>query len=106
MIIVKGAAVPESAKLCVAYDRKDGRIVHIHQVVTFPGGAKLSESQVKARTLEIAAKRGLDTSKLGTLHVLPEHFDPMKSYKVDVKTGRLVKRSGAKARRSSGRARP
>jgi hypothetical protein len=39
MLIGKGQTLaPESIRICVLYDPSDGRIVHIHKVVTYPGG--------------------------------------------------------------------
>lgn len=82
--------VPESTQTCILYNSKDGRIVHVHQVVTYPGGRKLNESEIESRALELAAKVRAGASGLKALHVTSEQFQFSKSYNVDVKSRRLI----------------
>jgi hypothetical protein len=81
----------EQAKICILYDPKDGRIVHTHEVVTFPGGRKVNDEEVKARAFKNATVSGKRTSKLKALHVSPEDFDRTSTYTVDLKSLALIK---------------
>jgi hypothetical protein len=94
MLIGKGQTLaPESIQICVLYDPSDGRIVHTHKVVTYPGGKTVNEKQVEARAMELVAKTGVDTSKLRALQVPPEDYSPTAAYQVDTKSMRLVART-------------
>ena len=84
------AMVPEAVKTCVLYDPRDGRVVHTHRVVTYPGGKRVDDKRVESRAREIAASRGHDVSKLHSLHLHAEQIRPGVSMRVDVKTNRLV----------------
>jgi hypothetical protein len=81
---------PESNQTCVLYDQKSGRIVHLHQEITYPGGRKLTKSEAESRALEAVAKVRGNAAGLKVLHVSPEQLQPPKIYKVDVKARRLV----------------
>lgn len=82
--------VPESTQTCILYDPKSGRIVHLHQEITYPGGRKLTQSDAESRALEAVAKVRGNAVGLKVLHVSPKELQPSKIYKVDVKAGRLV----------------
>lgn len=90
--MLKGKAVqPESVRMCLLYDPKDGRVVHTHQVVTLPGGRHVTDGEVEARAFSRAAQTGKDTSKLRALHVSPADHDFSSIYRVDRKSKKLVK---------------
>jgi hypothetical protein len=91
MMIKDGKAIaPESIQTCILYDPKSGKIVHHHQVLTYPGGRRLDEGQVESQALELAAKVRGDASGLRALHVTDNQFQPSKIYRVDLKSRRLV----------------
>jgi len=85
------AIKPEDVKVCVLYDPKNGRIVHNHMVITFPGGQRVDEKETERRAFMHAAKLGRDTSKLKALHVSEKDCQPSSAYRVDLKTLKLVK---------------
>jgi hypothetical protein len=80
---------PESTRTCFLYDPSDGRIVHQHEVINFPGARQVEDKEVESTTLRLAGKLGYDTSKLLTLH-LSGALPGDKLYKVDTKSRTLV----------------
>ncbi len=83
---------PESEKICVLYDPKDGRIAHTHEVITLPGGRKVDDEEVEARAFKRAAALGKDTSKFKALHVkAPKDHDRSSMYRVDPNSLTLTK---------------
>jgi len=81
---------PESHELCAVYDPRDGRIVHVHEVVRWPGASGAATQGVETRALEIAAGLGHRTARLKTLRLEPSAFAPRKRHRIDPKTLRLV----------------
>ena len=81
----------DSEQTCVLYDPRDGRIVHTHRVVTLPGGRKVTNEEVEARTKEIAKQTGHDISGLHAMHFAANAYDASAVYRVDVTTKKLVK---------------
>ena len=81
---------PEGVKICVLYNPKDGRVIHNHMVVFFPGSKMVDEKEVERRALERAARHVKDTSKLKALHVSEKECSPSSRYRVDLKSLRLV----------------
>lgn len=66
----KGAAVEDrSSKVCVLFDPKDGRIVHVHGVTTLDGATEVSESELETRAVAHAKAFGREVAGLKTLHV-------------------------------------
>jgi hypothetical protein len=49
------------------YHPADGRILHLHQVVTFEGGKSISAEAAQREAHEIARRHGHDVGSLGTL---------------------------------------
>jgi hypothetical protein len=86
-----GHTKPEDVKICVLYDPKDGRVVHNHKVLVFPGAKKVDEKEVERRALERAASFGRDPSKLKALHVSEKQCNPSSMYRVDLISLTLVK---------------
>lgn len=74
----------------VVFDRSDGKIVHIHDVITLEGAESQSDAEVERRALELVAERGIDTSGLGTMAIGSEAIKPGTRYKVDVQSSTLV----------------
>lgn len=82
---------PAAVKICVLYDPKDGRVMHHHKVVVFPGAKMVDEKEVERRALERAARFGRDTSRLKALHVSEKECSPSSAYRVDLRSLTLVK---------------
>jgi hypothetical protein len=82
---------PDDVKICVLYDPKNGRVIHNHQVVVFPGAKKVDKKEVERRALERAATFGRDTYKLKALHVSEKDCNPSSAYRVDLTSLTLVK---------------
>jgi hypothetical protein len=80
---------PESVRCCVLYDPADGRVVHYHEVVDFPGCHKATDTEVESKTFRMAAKAGHNASNLKSLH-LPGAFPNDKAYSVDPSSRQLV----------------
>jgi hypothetical protein len=84
----------QSVHCCVLFDPGDGEIRHVHHVMTIEGAAVPSEKAIEARARELAKESGLDSRRLGALHVDAAEIEPGHSYRVDAKKRRLVKRRG------------
>ena|SRR5581483_4090138 len=91
-MIKDGKEIAGSIQTCILYDKR-GNVVHRHQVVTFPGGRRINQSQMESRTLELAARAKGEVSGLKAIHVKEEEYDPSKLYKVDVKSKRLIEQA-------------
>jgi hypothetical protein len=80
----------EAAGACFLYDAKDGRIIHQHEVINFPGAPRSEEKDIEAAATRVAAQMGHDTSGLKALHVKAGEYSPQKDYRVDISSGRLI----------------
>jgi hypothetical protein len=79
----------ETVDRVVVYDGKDGRVIHVHDSVTLPGGHRPSKDDLERTALSHARKRHADA----TLHVLQVNPDEMKegtSYRVDPAKRQLI----------------
>jgi len=92
---------PESVKICVLYDPKNGRVIHHHKVVVFPGAQKVDKTEVERRALERAATLGRETSKLKALHVSEKECNPSSAYRVDLTSLTLIELPKPKMKRRS-----
>ena len=81
---------PESHELCAVYDPKNGRIMHVHEIVRWPGAVDRTKTDVQARALEMAAKHGLEVGRFKTLRLDPAAFDRRKRYRIEPKSLRLI----------------
>jgi hypothetical protein len=70
----KGRPVPDdSSKVCILYDAKTGRVVHVHGVTVLEGGQPISESELEERARSRAVAIGRSVSGLKILHLrIPE----------------------------------
>ena len=80
-----------SVACCLLFDPQDGKIRHVHRVVTMQGAPALSRSEIEARTLRLASKMGMDTASLRLLHVEEEALSERARYTVDPVSHQLVK---------------
>jgi hypothetical protein len=79
--------------VCVVYDPRDGRIVHGHEFVGEGTGLFGPEGreQRERETLEGARRNHGDVSHLRVSHVPADfRFAPNVSYRIDIKSGRMV----------------
>jgi hypothetical protein len=87
-----GATCPvQSIKACVVYDSTNGRIHHVHRVLTLVGGREPAEAEIAADALR--AMGGLPAAPTGALEVLHVHHsavEPGKRYRVDLAAKALV----------------
>lgn len=84
-----------SVQRVVVFNRSDGSIQHVHDVVTVEGAATVSDTQVRERALQLVAERGIDTSGLDVIHVQPDEMKPGTRYAVNVQSQKLVERKAA-----------
>jgi hypothetical protein len=59
----------EATKVCVLYDPKDGRVVHVHAVTVLPGGKEVTEAELELRTKAHATTLGRSVEGLKHLRV-------------------------------------
>jgi len=80
----------ESSYAVALYDPKDGKIRHMHHVITLENASK-TEPQLLERDAIANAKRvGHNTDGLKVLHI-PNFGDPTSMYRVDVERKTLIK---------------
>lgn len=84
-----------SVQRVVVFNRSDGSIQHIHDVVTVEGAASVTDAQVRERALALVAERGIETNGLDVIHVQPDEMKPGTRYRVDVRSQQLVEREPA-----------
>jgi hypothetical protein len=84
-----------SHQTCVVFDKKTGKVAHIHNSFTFEGGEVPSKKDFESRAIELARqfaaqRTGIKLDRLEILHVRPEELEHVLAPKVDVKARRLV----------------
>jgi len=82
---------PIAEKTCVLYDPSDGRILHTHQVLTFPGGRTVTDDEVEARARARSTHMGKPATALHVLHIAAMEHDGASVYRVDLRAKKLVK---------------
>src|SRR5579862_6791713 len=85
---------PEFTSICVLYDPAGGQVVHIHRVMTYPGGRHPDQNGVEQRCIETAESLGHATKGMATLHVEPGALKPNSSFRVDIRSRKLVAVAG------------
>jgi hypothetical protein len=79
----------EGIHAVVLYDKKDGRVCHMHHVITFAGGTRHPISEHERNALAYAEKLGHKGDSLQTLHV--PNFQPFAmKYRVNLKSKTLI----------------
>lgn len=67
---VNGKSVSDDAsRVCVLYEPKSGRLVHVHGVTVLPGGKEVSQAEMEQRTVARAKSLGRSVTGLKALHV-------------------------------------
>jgi hypothetical protein len=80
---------------CVVFDRRNGRIAHIHQSITFEGAPAPSKEDMASRAMslsrELGAKLpGVKFDRLEVMHVDPSELLEGAALKVDLRKRRLI----------------
>jgi hypothetical protein len=79
----------ESIHAVAVYHKKDGRVCHLHHVITFKGVERRSQQEHERNARKHAEKLGHDSAGLEFLHV--PNFRPFaRKYRVDLKRKVLV----------------
>jgi hypothetical protein len=80
----------ESTYAIALYDPKDGKIRHMHHVITLENASKTDPQLLERDVTANAKKLGHNTDSLEVLHI-PNFEDPTSMYRVDVERKILVK---------------
>ncbi len=86
-----GTPSTRSVRTCAVFDPSDGRILHLHSVVTLEGAEERSADEIERRALALAAERGIDAGSVGTVHLEPGQLRPGHRYRIDTETKALVR---------------
>lgn len=81
----------ESIYAVALYDPKDGKIRHMHHVITLENASKTDPQLLERNVIANAKKLGHNTDSLEVLHVPNFEEDPTSMYQVDVERKTLVK---------------
>ncbi len=94
---------PTSHEICMIYDPATGRVVHVHQHITYPGGRQVSASEIEAHALAVLA-RGMkaDVSGFHVLHLKPEEYQEGALYRIEPESQRLITVRRATSNTTSG----
>jgi hypothetical protein len=87
-----GQGKVSSVSCCLLFDPMDGRICHVHRIITMEGAPVTAQAALESRTLQLAKELGLDTGRLRILHVAEEALTEAAQYTVDPVSSTLVKR--------------
>jgi len=86
--------VKSTVATCVIYDKKDGRIIHTHQIMTLPGASPPTEAELEAEARKLASRiAGKPMSAIAGLPVKTEDLQIGTDYRVDLKKKVLRKMS-------------
>jgi hypothetical protein len=93
-------APPDSTNICVLYEPKGGKIVHIHGHTAFKVGQKLTLKEMETTARLRLEALGRSSEKLRALQVSDAGFDPSVVYRVNLVNKALVVHLKPPARRS------
>jgi hypothetical protein len=79
----------ESTDLVALYDPDDGRVAHMHQVITLQGADPRSREENERRAFDAARQLGNSIEGLKALHV-PDFLPQGSAYRVDLERRMLV----------------
>ena len=85
-----GTIQPESIETYVVYDVEFGTIHHVHEFITFKGGAKIDDHEAESLALSAGKARSPYAGTLKVLRVPEGARQPGIIYSVDMKTLCLV----------------
>jgi hypothetical protein len=92
-------APPDSTNICVLYEPKGGKIVHLHGHTTFKVGQKLTHQEMEMNARLRLEALGRSSENLRALQVSDADFDPSVVYRVDLVNKALVVHLKPPARR-------
>jgi len=90
-VIQSAGSVPAIASIdaIALYDPSDGRVVHMHHVITFEGVKRQNSKEQERNAMESARRLGCGVDGLNVLHV--RDFRPTgKAFRVDLEKQELV----------------
>jgi len=87
-----GTPAVVSDRLCVVYERKTGRIIHMHRATTLEGGLIPEDDKVRVTALEHAARLHKEEKRehMETTFVDPKTYKAGAFHKIDLKTRKLI----------------
>jgi hypothetical protein len=100
LTVQSAGAMPavESIDAVAIYHKKDGRVCHLHHVITFEGAERRPMQEHERNARAYAEKLGHDPASLEFLHI--PNFRPFaRKYRVDVKRKVLVEETVPERRR-------
>jgi hypothetical protein len=83
------ALTVESIHAVAVYHKKDGRVCHLHHVITYAGAERRPQQEHERNARSYAEKMGHDPAGLEFLHV-PDFHPFARKYRVDLKRKVLV----------------
>jgi hypothetical protein len=88
----------ESIQAVAVYHKKNGRVYHLHHVITFAGAESHPQQQHERNALAYAEKLGHDPASLELLHV-PDFRPFARNYRVDLERKVLVEETAPESRK-------
>ena len=79
----------DAVRLCVLFDPKDGRVVHVHGVAPLPGGGKVTDAELEKRARSRANALGHNDLGLKALYTLPSAVFKGSHFRVNPETSQL-----------------
>jgi len=93
------ALTVESIHAVAVYHKKDGRVCHLHHVITYAGAERRPQREHERNARSYAEKMGHDPAGLEFLHV-PDFRPFARKYRVDLKRKVLVEdETGSKSKK-------
>jgi hypothetical protein len=83
------ALTVESIHAVAVYHKKDGRVCHLHHVITYAGAERRAQQEHERNARSYAEKMGHDPAGLEFLHV-PDFRPFARKYRIDLKRKVLV----------------
>jgi hypothetical protein len=75
----------------MVYDSATGRVVHVHQHFTYPGGRNWSASEIESHALAVLARSiKADVSGFHVLHVKPGEYQEGALYRIEPESRQLI----------------
>ena len=90
-VIQSAGSVPAIASIdaIALYDPRDGRVVHMHHVITFEGAKRRNVKEQERNAMESARRLGCGVDGLNVLHV-PNFQPTSKAFQVDLEKQVLI----------------
>jgi hypothetical protein len=101
LTVQSAGAMPavESIEAVAVYDKNDGRVSHLHHVITFAGAHRRPQQEHERNARAYAEKLGHDPANLECLHV-PDFRPFARKYRVDLKRRVLVEEAVPEIKRT------